>query len=364
MRLRSDRMDNNPNSSLPLLSLAPRPLLARKLLEAISRHSLWQPASGISSDRSPIMTSEMIPLYRSKDRSKDAKRILYISGIALKLEKIWRQSPIEIATGVAPLIPTSPDFTVAVVPPGWIHLQLTDIGIANFLQGLVQNAYAQYSIPHPQEAKNSILCKGQAFKHGKAIAKTQECLPREIGDRENIEFLENLKLRTQNLKLRTPPQGVFPIQYASARCYSLLRSACQEGLIVLCPLQEQAIAPDGLRVDVQNLIAQNLVAQNISWLDERGQLRLLEPRELALISRLMATLDALARTPEPNKILKLALALAEDFQKFYSACRIWGKVKLENPDLARGRLGLILGTQKLLKLLLEEGLGVVAPVEL
>ncbi|NER36185.1 MAG: hypothetical protein F6J93_19740 [Oscillatoria sp. SIO1A7] len=303
---------------LPPLSLAPSSLLARNLLEGISKHYLWQ-------SECPIVTAETIPLYKSKDRSKDGrKKILYISGIALKLEKLWRQSPLEIATSLAPLIPVSPDFTLTVVPPGWIHLQFTDTGIANFLQYLAQNAYGQWG-----EAS------GAKF------------LPQNIGDPTNASSksdAKNSKLHSQNSAVKTKQslsKGVFQIQYANARCCSLLRSACQEGLIV--PYQ---------------------LARDISWLDERDQLRLTEPRELVLISRLMATLDALARRPERDKILKLAAALAEDFEKFYSACRILGKVKQENLDLARGRLGLVLGTQKLLRFLLEEGLALAAPEEL
>ena len=307
---------------LPPLSLAPSSLLASNLLEGISKHYLWQ-------SECPILTAETIPLHKSKDRNKDGRQILYISGIALKLEKLWGQSPLEIATRLAPLIPVSPDFTVTVVPPGWIHLQFTDRGIANFLQSLGQNAYGQWG-----EASGAI-----------------GVLPENIDDPTDASLLhsskseaKNSKLNSQNSAVKTQqslPKGIFQIQYANARCCSLLRSACQEGLIV--PYQ---------------------LARDISWLDEQDQVRLKERRELVLISRLMATLDALDRRPERGKILKLAAALADDFQKFYSACRIWGEVKRENLDLARARLGLVLGTQKLLRFLLEEGLGLVAPEEL
>lgn len=305
---------------LPPLSLAPSSLLARNLLEGISKHYLWQ-------SECPIVTAETIPLHKSKHRSKDGRKILYISGIALKLEKLWCQSPLEIATSLAPLIPVSPDFTVTVVAPGWIHLQFTDTGIANFLQSLGQNAYGQWG-----EASGA---KG--------------VLPENIDDPTDTSLLhsskseaKNSKLNSQNSAAKTQQsKSVFQIQYANARCCSLLRSACQEGLIV--PYQ---------------------LARDISWLDEQDQLRLKERRELVLISRLMATLDALDRRPERGKILKLAAALADDFQKFYSACRIWGEVKQENLDLARARLGLVLGTHKLLRCLLEEGLGLVAPEEL
>jgi arginyl-tRNA synthetase len=52
------------------------------------------------------------------------------------------------------------------------------------------------------------------------------------------------------------------------------------------------------------------------------------------------------------------------FLTFYSQCRIWGEVKTATPQLAQARLGLILATQPLLHLLLQDLLGVPAPLEL
>ena len=74
--------------------------------------------------------------------------LLYISAIALKLSKSWGTSAIDIATQIAEHfsylsnqeLSNDPKkyFTLKVVPPGWLHLQLTDLGIATWLQSLAQ----------------------------------------------------------------------------------------------------------------------------------------------------------------------------------------------------------------------------------
>jgi arginyl-tRNA synthetase len=62
--------------------------------------------------------------------------------------------------------------------------------------------------------------------------------------------------------------------------------------------------------------------------------------------------------------LKLASTLSNALESFYSNCRIWGEVKTQTPKLAQARLGLVAITQGLLRSLLQEKLGVPAPVEL
>ena len=49
---------------------------------------------------------------------------------------------------------------------------------------------------------------------------------------------------------------------------------------------------------------------------------------------------------------------------FDRSCRIWGEVNRQTPELAQARLGLIALTQFLLGWLLQEQMGVSAPVEL
>jgi len=62
-----------------------------------------------------------------------------------------------------------------------------------------------------------------------------------------------------------------------------------------------------------------------------------------------------------------AVALCEGFElfsRFAHGCRIWGEVKIHDPELAQARLGLLIATQLVLRSVLEDKLGIVAPVEL
>ena len=289
------------------------------------------------------------------NRGKDSARVLYVSAIALKLAKTWQQTPQAIA---AQLIETleplcCPNFAVKVAPTGIIELELTDAGLAFWLQRL-----AQTKLPIPESPILSpVVC----------------------ADR------------------------LFPIQYSHARCCSLLRMAHRDRLISIAQ-PDVATAPQ-----IWSLAAPN----PIPWLNKGDRLRLVHPAEQSLISQLIAVLDNLApilgnctqnnivgtrhcrllyhsgatgidintqnsivgtrhcrllyhsgATGIDINYLKLADNLSVAFQTFYSQCRIWGEVKIETPKLAQSRLGLVLATQSLLRFILEELLNAIAPLEL
>ncbi|BDI19124.1 hypothetical protein ANSO36C_49260 [Nostoc cf. commune SO-36] len=111
----------------------------------------------------------------------------------------------------------------------------------------------------------------------------------------------------------------------------------------------------------------NVISPNpLPWLNCEGTLRLNHPDERRLISELIQVVDNI-ECPDVSgsvKWEKVALNLSQAFEKFWSNCRIWGEVKINSPELAQARLGLLMATQSVLRFVLEENLGVFAPLEL
>ncbi len=290
--------------------LAIAPLLLAQLQQAI-------PSSLAPGDRSsgsgPLTWPQSIPLYRAKD----AQRILYISPIALQLAKQGSMPPLEIAQAIAQGFPDSrpPDrafpiranhWILSVVPPGKLYLELTDPGIATWLQQALLWDFQPDPTPDPGPLPPS------------------------------------------------DSRDLFPIQYAHARCCALLRLAHREGLITLetpaHPGMGSLTAPDP-----------------IPWLESPTHLKPHHPAERALISRAIATVDALSSPLSPPQITSrypVATLLSQDFLTFHAQCQIWGSVQSQDPNLAQARFGLISLTQKILKRLLEKDLSSFAPLEL
>lgn len=237
---------------------------------------------------------------------------LYRCAIALKLSNLWHLNAIEIASGLVDCLPTCNittgrfvlEFTVEVVPPGWINFQLTAEGLAAWLQFKVQIS--------------------------------------ESGVRSPCIDADSSRLPSTRLNSKLNPQ--FPLQYAHARCCSLLRLGHREGLIELSNPNPDIPA------------FQIIDPAPIPWLDGLQQLRFVHPAEL----RLIACLWAIADDSSCNEGVNLVNA----FESFYSSCRIFGEVKTQTPELAIARLGLVAVSQLLLSLLLQECWGISAPIEL
>lgn len=331
-------------------------LLQQQILAAISLSGMSIAVAGWSGGVE--LTFETIPLHRLPDDT----HIIYRSAIAFKLAPLLQRPAFDIANQLTTSLatdgkktpgktclnqlafktlhvesnqpPTSLilhcqgetletrgeqesglDFDVEVVFPGWIHFRLNDWSLAVLLQKLIQMPVT------------------------KSV------------DYSTLEFQRRDDSPTATL-------NCFPVQYAHARCCSLLRLAHQQGLITLKDL------------DFKTLDCQLLAPNPISWLkDEQeaatGQLvlRLVHPAERCLIAQMLDVIDA-SRNLEQLRAAKLANALSKAFEEFYSCCRIWGEVKTQTPKLAQARLGLVGITQGALRSFLQDQLGVSAPVEL
>ena len=275
-------------------------LLYSYLLKAVNIYTLTNKLISIETQK--------FPLYKGRDNS----RVLYISGVALQLAKSHNHTTMDIASGiVSHLAAIGGDVVrVQIVPPGSIYLELSDPFLAAWLQSLV-------------------------------VTNVEE-----NGERENRKITEQNASR------------LFGIQYAHARCYSLLLLAHREGLIKL----KEPIPDISENSDLHNLVS----AEQIPWLNDEQKLRLSHPAEGRLIAELVQVIDNLecADLSSAMNWEKVALDLSQAFEAFWSQCRIWGKVKIYSPELAQARLGLIIATQSVLRCLLVDKLGAVAPLEL
>ncbi len=248
------------------------------------------------------------------DQAKGCSRFLYISPIAFHLSKLKKIPALEIAKAIALLLDSQSEnllknFTFEVLPPGWIQIEITQPGLAAWLQHLV--------IYPPQ--------------------------------------LQNCREKEYCQLTQTDTYRLFAAQYAHARCCSVLQMAHREKLITLKELPETSSA--------MFLLSD---PHPIPWLNHQ-KLQYFHPAEYALISQLLITLDELY-CPGTSRQLKnwekAALKLSQIFQTFYSCCRIWGEVKIQTPELSQARLGLVMATQISLRILLQDKLSVPAPVEL
>jgi arginyl-tRNA synthetase len=277
----------------------------------------------------PSLTSResYIPLQLSKRLG-----VVYSCAIAFKLSQVVDLSALEIAESISQIIYQKnyqQNLILQVVPPGWIYLELSQSAVAAWLQRWVDTLPSLGS-------RGAERCAGEQRSRG-AITNYQ------------LPITNSLAPSLQPLTL------YFPIQYAHARCCSLLRMAHREKIIALLS------GDDNINASSLKLI----FPQPLPWLSET-KLCLHHPAELNFLTQLIAVLDELY-CPNPTRHLNwltVALNLSQVFQTFYSQCRIWGEVKSQNLKLAQGRLGLVAIAQSVFRLLLLDVLGSFAPLEL
>jgi arginyl-tRNA synthetase len=248
----------------------------------------------------PIPQSDSFPYYCIQSN----RGIIYRSAIALQLargnlEKVREIQQKMLANLISVEAPVKFQFQVTINPSGLLEFFLDRSAINQWLQQLPELLINYYPLSLSGDR------------------------PTEIAD----EF--------------------FVIQYAHARCCSLLRSGHLDDLIRLQTLDfHQSVwfwlSPSPLPF------------QEINWN---------EPEERELIAQVIETIDGLDSL---NSILarKLAIHLSQAFFKFEQSCRIWGEVKQQYPTLAQARLGLIAIVQLLLRFLLKEELGLIPSMEL
>ncbi len=282
-------------------------LIYSQIINAISIYTREQKNSCIDGEKSH--------LYKDRNNS----RILYISGIALRVSKSHNQQPIEVANGIGSYLSEhcSGVFSIQIVPPGWIHLELSPPFVAAWLQSLIAGSLGRGGNIKKQESKKESLIS-------------------------NAQILN--------------PAHLFAIQYTHARCCSLLLLAHREGLIKLRePLPDSSPAFWSV-----------IFPEQIPWLDSNAKLCLNHPDESRLITELVQVVDDLEFNDRGGSVNweKAGLNLSQAWENFWCKCRIWGEVKTLSPDLAQARLGLLMATQSVLRFLLVEKLGVLAQIEL
>ncbi|KAB8318111.1 glutamate acetyltransferase [Tolypothrix campylonemoides VB511288] len=295
-------------------------------------------------------TYKNIPLSQGRDENK----IIYISGIALQISKSEKFPAMEIANGIVSHISANydQDFKIQIVSPGWIHLEVTHPLLAAWLQNLALGTAGQInskfkispadtlrvSETPPKEAQNSKL----------KLSPSSPSLP------------HSLTPSSPSLPHSLTPSSSFTAQYAHARCCSLVRLAIVEGLI-----QQGEPNQEDSESSKQRLLSSILMPNPIPWLNCDEKLRFHHPASYRLINELVRVVDSLA-FPNLGGSLnweKAATSLSRAFETFWSKCRIFGEVKTASPELAQARIGLVLATQSVLKFLLEEKLGMIAPYE-
>ncbi len=285
--------------------------------------------------------TQLIPEIIQVKRCFHDTDILYSCAIAFKLAHLWQLQAIDIANQLVTTLGEKfycsaqgiyLNFNVQVVSSGWIYFQLKEESLASWLQHLISPG-------------NGEIGRWEDGEIGEEIGRT-------IADTENV----------------------FPLQYTHARCCSLLRLAHKQGLIQLSaketiPNSQTTNNKGQTTKDKQQFSIFNS-PNPIPWLKEpQGldgellQLRLVHPAERHVIAQIIDVQDSLSNQTQLQGI-KLARDLSKAFEQFYSSCRIWGEVKSQTPKLAQARLGLVAVTQVLLRSLLQEQLGVVAPLEL
>ncbi len=261
---------------------------------------------------------------------------IYASPVALTLASKSDHSGLELAQQIVNAAGIQEQLSVDA--KGWIYSSLSDGAIAGWLQSVNQ-------IP-PKLLTSLNQSQGLPAKEHRGVLLSE--------------------------------QLIFKLQYAHARCCSLLRLADRDHLL-------QLTEPNPLSSPQLWQLAQ---PTSIPWQTRLGKLRLDHPQEQLLLQQLLEFPGSLAGrdrysyvweqsissqdisvTPVPwppaaKTIERQMQLLCDRFEGFYRHCRIWGEVKHEQPELAIARLGLVVATHAVLNFCLQDLLDLDPALEL
>ncbi|WP_153009731.1 DALR anticodon-binding domain-containing protein [Mastigocoleus testarum] len=271
-------------------------------------------------------TQELAPISQTNihlHKSRDLNRVLYISGVALQQKKSQNLYSMNFAQEIACYLWANYDqeLKVEIVSPGLIYIELTPHLLAAFLQHFSsKEVWNEIKIDENQSTSSHKYSSSHQY-----LSLSKGCLSQKLIN----------------------SHGSFALQYAHARCCSLIQLAAGEEFINL---------------GVGSASWAIIQPSEIPWLKEEGQLRFVHPAEFCLMSKLIETLDNLDNSfvDQTVKWENIALGLSQSFESFWSNCRIWGEVKINNRELAQARLGLIAITRLVFERVIEEKLGLTA----
>jgi len=281
-------------------------------------------------------------------RVKQLNHICFSSPIPLRLARTWQRPALEIAeqlviflqvrfAALAQAKVALFDITLTIDSAAWICCQPSDRCLAAWLQQIV-NSPPQLSLP------DQLLAPA-----------TLQASPQRDRSITNPELHQDYP--------------IFFLQYTHARCCALIRLARSQGLLHLG------------EANGNTLLGWICRPSSVAWL-KADQLRLVHPAEHRLMIQLFTLPSALARQPFtgntqqtamsftlpvswplPERPLRLqARALSDAFHHFHRDCQIWGSKA--DTSLAQARCGLVLATQSVLRFVLQDLLGIHAPLEL
>jgi hypothetical protein len=243
--------------------------------------------------------------------------IVYTSPIALVLANYLLLSPVIIAENLVKLLTLNQNnslselslqLEIEITPSGWLNFYLDSASLTNWLKQAVFFLATQPPVAVNVNQANSTDIQLKEFSN------------------------------------------LMPLQYAHARCCSLLRLGARAKLITL---KDDCFT---------NTTWQLEYPQSISWLDEQQNFCLIQESEYDLLRQLLIVTDAFAE--KPDSWIKLAFGLTIASEIFQAECRFLGEVKQQTPQIAIARLGLIALVQYWLQQILVEKLDVIAPSSL